>query len=159
MKKLDNRQLESILQFRNEDIISRFSDMYRLDINEVNDIFDETLKFLFISQIPGVFIPDDLLIIDEMWHNMILFTPQYHEFSKQYFDTPYFHHIPASKNEKDERKREMVKNPEKTKKEYLQKLEFLLSVTYDYLGEETVEKWFREYATKYSKEQIKALRR
>ena len=53
----------------------------------------------------------------------------------------------------------MMKDPEKAKKEYLQKLEFLLSVTYDYLGEKTVEKWFRQYANQYSKEQLKALRK
>ncbi|WP_438422304.1 hypothetical protein [Aquimarina macrocephali] len=159
MKRLDKKQLENILQFKNEDIISRFNDMYQIETEEVNDIFNETLKFLFISQIPGVFIPDDLLIIDEMWHNMILFTPQYHEFSKEYFNTTYFHHVPASKKEKEDRTRNMMKDPEKAKKEYLQKLEFLLSVTYDYLGEKTVEKWFRKYANQYSKEQLKVLRK
>ncbi|WP_074408948.1 hypothetical protein [Aquimarina megaterium] len=159
MKKLDKKQLANILEFRNEDIISRFNDMYQLETEEIRDIFNETLKFLFISQIPGVFIPDDLLIIDEMWHNMILFTPQYHEFSKEYFNTAYFHHVPASKKEKEDRKRNMMKDPEKAKQEYLKKLEFLLSVTYDYLGEKTVEKWFRQYASQYSKEQLKALRK
>lgn len=159
MKRLDKKQLESILQFRNEDIISRFNDMYQIETEEVKDIFNETLKFLFISQIPGVFIPDDLLIIDEMWHNMILFTPQYHEFSKEYFNTPYFHHVPASKKEKEDRAKSMIQNPKKSKEEYLHKLEFLLSVTYDYLGEKTVEKWFKKYANTYSKEQLKTLRK
>lgn len=158
MKQLEKDQLTGILQFKNEDMISRFSDIYKMEPQEIDEIFTETLKFLYISQIPGVFIPDDLLIIDEMWHNMILFTPQYHEFSKKYFDS-YFHHVPASKQEKDNRKERMLKNPENAKEEYLQKLEFMLSVTYDYLGEETVIKWFREYPKKYSKDKIKSLRK
>ena len=111
MKKIDQKQLENILQFSDEDIISRFQDTYQIENEEVIDIFNETLKFLFISQIPGVFIPDDLLILYEMWHNMILFTPQYMEFSKTYFDIPYFHHVPALKKEKENRKIRMIKNP------------------------------------------------
>ncbi len=107
MKTLEKKQLTHILQFSNEDIISRFIDMYQIEIDEVKDIFNETLKFLYISQIPGVFIPDDLLIIDEMWHNMILFTPQYHKFSKEYFNTAYLHHVPASKKEKEEHQNSM----------------------------------------------------
>ncbi|WP_062059445.1 hypothetical protein [Aquimarina longa] len=159
MKVLEEKQLVDILEFRSEDVLSRFSDIYKIEAAEIEDIFKETLKFLYISQIPGVFIPDDLLIIDEMWHNMILFTPQYHEFSKQYFNTDYFHHIPAAKKEKEDRKNKMRVDPQKAKEEYLQKLKFLLTVTYDYLGEETVEKWFRKYPEQYSKEQLKALRK
>ncbi|WP_103863607.1 hypothetical protein [Aquimarina sp. I32.4] len=159
MKVLEEKQLAEILKFESEDVISRFKDMYLIEEDEIRDIFNETLKFLYISQIPGVFIPDDLLIIDEMWHNMILFTPQYHEFSKECFGKPYFHHIPATKKEKEDRKKSMAKDPEKARKEYLKKLEFLLSVTYDYLGEKTVEKWFRKYPQEYGKEQLKALRK
>lgn len=159
MKKLDKKQLRNILEFKDEDMISRFTDIYNIKNKEVNDIFNETLKFLYISQVPGVFISDDLLIIDEMWHNMILFTPQYHKFSKKYFNTPYFHHIPVSKKEKEDRKKKVLQNSEKAKSEYLQKLEFLISTTYDYLGEDTVKKWFREYPNKYSKKNIKKLRK
>ncbi|MEJ7658804.1 MAG: hypothetical protein WKG07_03825 [Hymenobacter sp.] len=46
-----------------------------------------------------VFIPDDLLIIDEMWHNFILFTPAYHAFCQAHFQK-YLHHVPATKQEK-----------------------------------------------------------
>ena len=35
-------------------------------------------------------------IIDEIWHNFILFTKEYHEFSKNVFGK-YFHHTPNSK--------------------------------------------------------------
>ncbi|NMH89059.1 glycine-rich domain-containing protein [Flavivirga algicola] len=126
MQRLDKNQLTNLLQFKNEDIISRFTDMYKIEAEEINDIFTETLKFLYISQVPGVFIPDDLLIIDKMWHNMILFTPEYHAFSKAYFNTPYFHHVPASKKEKEDRMISAKKDSKKAKEDYLQKLEFLI---------------------------------
>ncbi|WP_222933174.1 hypothetical protein [Fulvivirga aurantia] len=155
---LEKEQLQKLLQFENEDMLSRFTDMYNVSEDEARDILKETLKFLYISQIPGTFIPDDLLIIDEMWHNMILFTPQYHEFSQQHFQK-YFHHVPASKQEKAEREKSLMADHEKARQDYLDKLQTLISVTYDHLGEETVKKWFQEYPEKYSKQNIKALRR
>jgi len=89
---------------------------------------------------------------------MILFTPEYHNFSHENFGK-YFHHIPASKKEKADREKERLKNPEKAREIYLGKLEKLISITYDLLGEETAKKWFQEYPEKYSKEKILALRK
>ncbi|MEL6536455.1 MAG: hypothetical protein AAFQ98_13645 [Bacteroidota bacterium] len=155
---LDKTQLEEMLAFDNEDMISRFTDMFEMDEAEARDILQETIKFLYIAQVPGTFIPDDLLILDEMWHNMILFTPQYHEFSQKHFQN-YFHHIPAVKKEKEERKLAVEADPEKAKEVYLEKLKVLMHVAYDNLGEATVRKWFEEYPVKYSKERIKALRK
>lgn len=134
-------------------------DMYAINQVETIEIFQETKKFLFISPIEGVFIPDDLLIIDEMWHNFILFTSVYHEFSRQFFDNKYLHHIPASKKDKDAHNLLADEQPELARAEYLQKMQKLISITYDHLGEETVRKWFQEYPIKYSKENIKALRK
>ncbi len=159
MNRLTNDQLTKLLSFTDENVISRFMDMYDVSENEAKDILLETLKFLYLSQIPGIFIPDELLIVDEMWHNLILFTPLYQEFSTEYLNTPYFHHLPATKAEKNQRIEESRIDPEKTRKKYLEKLEFLLSTTYDFLGAETVEKWFKVYPEKYSKENIKKLRK
>ncbi|MCB0629981.1 MAG: hypothetical protein R2824_24945 [Saprospiraceae bacterium] len=158
MQTLEKEQLYRLLEFEDEDVLCRFTDMFAVGEEEARDILQETLKFLYISQVPGTFIPDDLLIIDEMWHNMILFTPQYHAFSQQHFKK-YFHHIPAGKKEKEERKRVLDENPEKARAAYLEKLENLVSIIYDHLGEDTVVKWFREYPVKYSKDRIKALRK
>lgn len=155
---MDKQQLDKIMTYENEDVLSRFMDIYDLNEEEAKEIFIETKKFLYISQLPSVFIPDDLLIIDEMWHNFILFTPQYHQFCKEHFGT-YFHHLPASKKEKEEREKRKYSDPVKAKEEYLAKLEGLIEATYDHLGEETVVKWFQVYPEKYSKEEIKKLRR
>lgn len=156
---MQNNRLKAIEQYKNEDVISRFMDMYAIDQGETVELFQETKKFLFISPIEGVFIPDDLLILDEMWHNFILFTAVYHEFSHQFFDNKHLHHLPASKKEKEAHIHLMGEQPELAREEYLQKMQKLISITYDYLGEETVKKWFQEYPKKYSKENIKALRK
>jgi hypothetical protein len=155
---MDKQQLYKIITYENEDVLSRFMDMYQVDEAETKDIFVETKKFLYISQLPSVFISDDLLIIDEMWHNFILFTPQYHQFCKDNFGT-YFHHLPASKKEKEEREKRRHNDPVKAKEEYLIKLQGLIEAAYDHLGEETVVKWFQVYPEKYSKDEIKKLRK
>lgn len=158
MEDLEKIRLGRLLEYKDENVISRFTDTFDVTNEEAEDILKETLKFLYICQIPGVFIPDDLLMLDEMWHNMVLFTPEYHKFSQAYF-SKYLHHLPAKKSEKEERKQLLLQNPEKARQEYLDKLQVLISITYDYLGEETVKKWFQEYPEKYSKEKIKALRK
>jgi len=157
--KINENRLTKLLSFTDKNVISRFRDTYDISETEAQDILSETLKFIHISQIPGVFISDDLLILDEMWHNLILFTPLYHEFSLEYMNIPYLHHIPATKVEKDQHNENIRTNYNEVKKKQLKKLEVLLSATYNHLGEETVEKWFRIYPKKYSKENIEKLRK
>ena len=96
--------LAELLQYKNDNVISRFTDLFEVSDTEAEDIFTETKKFLYISRQPGVFIPDELLIIDEMWHNFILFTATYQDFCVRYFGG-YLHHLPASKVEKLEHQR------------------------------------------------------
>ncbi|MFT4017544.1 MAG: hypothetical protein QM668_11320 [Agriterribacter sp.] len=155
---LNPTQLQDMLSYRNEDILSRFTDMFEVTGEEAMDIFQETKKFLYVCQVDGVFIPDDLLIVDEMWHNFILFTKEYHAFCNRYFNR-YFHHLPASKAEKEEQKRKNLEDPESARSMYLQKLEHVISTVYDHLGEATVIKWFQQYPATYSKENIKLLRK
>lgn len=155
---MEKQQLPQLLSYQNEDILSRFLDMYEVDQEEARDIFQETKKFLYLSRQPGVFIPDDLLIIDEMWHNFILFTPEYHQFCQTYFNA-YLHHIPASKEEKTRRQLARKADMEAFKQEHLMKLGELMSLTYDHLGKETVVKWFQVYPEKYSVNAIKSLRK
>lgn len=155
---LNPEQLNNMLSYQNDDVLSRFTDMFEVTGEEAYDIFQETKKFLFVCQVEGIFIPDDLLILDEMWHNFILFTKEYQSFCNRYFNR-YFHHLPASKKEKEAQKYKNIHEPEQARIEYVQKLEHVISTVYDQLGEETVRKWFQVYPEVYSKENIKQLRR
>ena len=152
-------QLHHILAYRNDDVVSRFTDQFAVSETEAEDIFTETLKFLYLSQLPTVFIPDDLLIVDEMWHNFILFTPAYVAFCKTHFQGEFFHHVPASRAEKQQRQRALAANAEQARQVYLDKLAELMRAAYDHLGEATVRKWFQQYPEQYSKTNITALRR
>jgi hypothetical protein len=150
--------LEALMQYRNEDVLSRFTDLFNVSEAEAEDIFTETKKFLYICQQPGVFIPDELLIVDEMWHNFILFTAVYQEFCLHYFGS-YLHHTPASKAEKTKHRERLAADITEARNAFSEKLARLMSVTYDELGHDTVVKWFRQYPVQYSKEAIKNLRK
>jgi hypothetical protein len=155
--KLDTSQLERMLLYRNENIISRFTDVLAVSAEEAEDIFTETKKFLWLCQLPGIFINDDLLIIDEMWHNFILFTKDYHHFCQSHFNR-YFHHLPSSKKEKEDFRKKSENHPELAKQEYKTRMRHLMGAAFDHLGEDTVKLWFQQYSEKYSRAQILSLR-
>ena len=150
--------LEALLAHEEPDIVSRFTDLLAVDEEEARDIFQETKKFLYLSLHYPVFVPDDLLVLDEMWHNFILFTPTYQAFCQTYFQR-YLHHLPATRQEKAEQARLRAEHPAQSQQQYLSRLEALLEATYDHLGEETVRKWFEVYPERYSKPRLLALRK
>jgi hypothetical protein len=153
-----NKTLQELLQYSNPDIISRFTDLFDIPEQEAEDIFNETKKFLYISSTSGVFIPDELLIIDEMWHNFILFTKEYQQFCQLYFGT-YLHHIPATRAAKQLHREDMATDLTAARKAFGEKLAVMMSFAYEELGRDTVVKWFQAYPVKYSKEAIKKLRK
>jgi hypothetical protein len=152
------KTLQELLQYSNPDIISRFTDLFHVPEQEAEDIFNETKKFLYISRLPGVFIPDELLIVDEMWHNFILFTKEYQQFCQFYFDN-YLHHTPSTKAAKQTHRDHMATDLAAARKTFNDKLAVLIAVAYEQLGTDTVVKWFQAYPVKYSKEAIKKLRK
>jgi len=155
---METPQLDAILAYQDEDVISRFTDLLAVEEAEAQDIFQETKKFLYLSHHYPVFIPDDLLILDEMWHNFILFTPAYRTFCQTHFHK-FLHHLPTTKQEKALQAKQREQDPAQHKQRYLARLEALLEATYDHLGEETVRKWFQLYPERYSKSQLLALRK
>lgn len=155
---MDTQQLTQILTYRNPDVICRFTDLIDVSEDEAETLFSETLKFLYLSQQPGIFIPDELLILDEMWHNFILFTREYDAFCQQHFGR-FVHHQPASKAEKMTNKTALEVDKDAARLEFNEKLEVMMSAVYDHLGEDTVIKWFSVYPQVYSTVNIKKLRK
>lgn len=155
---MDKTLIKNIMAYQNPNVISRFKDKYALEEKEIESIFEETKKFLYLSYCEKgkAIIYDDMLIVDEMWHNFILFTKDYHAFCIKFFGK-YLHHLPASKEAKLKHLKRSEAQPEKVKQEYLSNMETLMGITYDYFGESTVFRWFDEYPELYSPEKIKAL--
>jgi hypothetical protein len=155
---MEPNQLQCMLTYRNEDIISRFTDQFAIDDTSAELIFADTLRFMYLCQLPGIFIPDHLLIIDEMWHNFILFTREYQKYCQTHFRR-YFHHLPASKAEKEKQRLANEADPEVARLEFSKKLSYVVSCAYDHLGPDVTHRWFREYPVTYSKTNINELRK
>ena len=146
--------LEKIKSYNNEDLICRFLDIYEIDEAEAINIFEETKKWLWLCSNAkfDLIIDDSLIIIDEMWHNFILFTKEYDAFCKEYLEV-YIHHQPTTKLEKDNWNKDVLKSISELKKNLKNQYEYI----YDNLGEETLNKWYVENADKYTKDYIKTI--
>jgi len=148
--------LEDVLAYSNRDVVYRFKKAYSLSWEEAEDIFEQVKKWLWLANHrrrsgidKGLSIDLSLVVIDEMWHNFVLFTKEYTQFCMQYFGY-YLHHGPATEAEEREHRERLetleradrvrvVKDAKRPQYEYI----------YDHLGEETFVKWYMEYPKAY----------
>lgn len=74
-------------------LIERFAQSHKVPHAEARELFNEMKKFLCIAaSFPDMrFAPNKK--IDEMWHDFVLFTPDYHRFCKIF--GRYIHHVPS----------------------------------------------------------------
>lgn len=88
--------LERILAFRSPEIPKRIAAKVGIPIEEAEELFAETLKYLYVCrQARKVRIPvAPSLALDDAWHNFILFTKEYACFSEQYLGE-FIHHVPS----------------------------------------------------------------
>jgi hypothetical protein len=145
-------------------IIEGFMDRYSVSREEAEEILTETKKWLWlasenIKEKKGfrLFIDNSLMIIDEMWHNLILHTRIYQNFCNEKLGL-FVHHEPTPASER------IIGFDSKEEKERFQeskeeRLSEQLSYIYDKLGSETVSKWYEEFPEKFNEQKIRALKR
>ncbi len=138
-------KLSELLGYRNKYVIERYCKEFDASEEQANDMFNEMLKFLWISVKnrleqgqdknlnAHIAIHHEMKKIDDMWHTFILFTKHYFEFSEKYFGY-YIHHSPTTNDD-----------PKPSEEEFKTQFETFLSYVYDHLGEKTLKKWFSEY--------------
>ncbi|HEU4791519.1 MAG TPA: hypothetical protein VFS71_17660 [Flavobacterium sp.] len=151
-----NKNLKSTLEYTNDDVIGRFLEIYGIEEFEAISIFEETKKWLWLCSNAkfDLIIDDSLFIIDEMWHNFLVFTKDYNEFCQSNFGC-YIHHQPTTKKEREN----WNKDSSKSLSDYKETLKKQYELIYDQLGEETLNKWYVEFSDKYTKEYIKTITR
>src|SRR5262245_15022848 len=113
--------LEEALDYENEDVIHRFRTLYDMEFHEAEDIFHETKKWLWLIRQPDsppLAIVDGMLILDEMWHNFVLFTREYATYCHERFGR-YLHHAPSTHQEKRAYKQRLAADPEGVRGEEL----------------------------------------
>jgi len=156
--------LEEALDCENQhEVIEGFMNRYNVSQTEAEEIFEETKKWLWLaakSEESGLSLSIDkpLLVIDEMWHNFILYTKYYQNYCLNKFNK-FIHHLPTSKSTKEAHQIKMDENPtieiNKWEKAYHKQLSYI----YDELGAETVMKWYEEFPTKYNTSYLNTIKK
>lgn len=153
---MKNTTLESVLAYNNRDIVARFNKIYGTSSQEGEQIFDDVKRWLWLADQAmhreikqGLVVDPSIAVIDEMWHNFVLFTKEYFEFCHQFFGR-YMHHAPFAESEKAELEKsyEGMDNAER-KLFMMDKKRWQYEFVYDELGEETFIRWYKQYPKKY----------
>ena len=153
---MKNPTLEDVLAYANSDVVYRFAKTYGITREQSADIFDQVKKWLWLGNqqrhagsTVGLSIDLPLVVIDEMWHNFVLFTHEYTAFCQHFFGY-YIHHAPVSEAEDRESKERYegmtVAERIRARKDLLRpQYEYI----YDHLGKDTFSKWYLEYPKVY----------
>src|SRR5215813_80179 len=96
--------LEELLAYQQPGVIRRYAKEQGATLDEAEEVFRETLKWLYLcyrSSIPGpegdapigYAMTPEIAKIDDMWHAFVLFTRDYAAFCEHYFGL-FLHHVP-----------------------------------------------------------------
>ena len=144
--------LDEVLQYTNTDVVYRFASTYGIARDEADDIFVQVKKWLWLAHHrrlagleTGLSIDVPIVVIDEMWHNFVLFTKEYTAFCKHFFGY-YVHHAPTTEAEEHEHV-EALRTLDRAGREKARKdrMRGQYEYIYDHLGKDTFVKWYLEY--------------
>jgi len=149
--------LEDVLSYENSDVVYRFQKTYGIAESESHDLFEQVKKWLWLANErrfdgvkEGLSIDHPIVVIDEMWHNFVLFTKEYSAFCSELFGY-YIHHGPATKAEEDEHKSSLRNIPKKERAKYrMDQKRPQYEYIYEKLGKDTFVKWYHDFPRKYS---------
>lgn len=143
--------LGKALSYENPEVVGRFTQLYDVSFEQAADVFVETKKWLWLaSQVESgaLSITDPLLIIDEMWHNFVLFTLEYTRYCTDCFGR-YIHHAPTTQHDKERRRKEFEDDPVRAGQEHASRLQRQCDLIAARLGGATLLKWYVEYPARY----------
>lgn len=148
--------LARVLRYRNARVTTKFSERYNLPRREVETLFQDMLRVLWLSARGTVMILPCQMLIDEMWHAFILHTEDYARFCTTYFGAMIHHrptHKPAKSKGAASRGRAAV---EARKARDMRMLRRQIGFVYDELGSEIAHRWYDVYTKRYTGEFLDA---
>jgi hypothetical protein len=157
--------IAAALAYRNDEVVFRFQKLYRMSHREASDLFTETRRWLWalarshsVPDAPRLAIYSHMLLIDEMWHNFVLFTREYAAFCDELLGG-YLHHAPTTRAEHERLKAQFRKSPHafvrRSAREQLEQCNFI----FHELGEDTLKRWYSDFPKRYSTAFVNARRR
>lgn len=155
--------LEEAVNYDNDDVVHRFVGIFDMPFEDAKQIFHETKKWIWLAAIAEeersikLLMDKDLVWIDEMWHNFILFTKAYDDYCATKFGF-YVHHRPTPHKEKLHLESEIATNPS-IAENLIKMCERKYSYIYDKLGEETLRLWYATMCYKYTSSYLLSIRK
>ena len=140
--------LDEVLGYSNLFVVERFTGKHRVSLEDGEEIFRETLKLLWlmdthkkepIAAPRRIIVYRPMAVIDEMWHEFILFSRAYTAFCRRFFGN-YLHHKPTTSADRvRERDREDLRREVEAQCRYIR----------EKLGGETLARWFKDFPARY----------
>jgi hypothetical protein len=100
--------LLKLQEYKNPDLVQLFiqRNEHDLSMDEVSELFADLKKLLFLNYLvtgadapaKGFYLTSELELIDQIWHQFILMTQDYHDFCESIFGR-YLHHQPEIHNQ------------------------------------------------------------
>jgi hypothetical protein len=87
--------LNAVMAYKNPALVARLQEKHHLSKEDAEMLFDDTKRFLYLLATSGKRLSPTKMI-DEGWHNFILFTKDYATFCKRYLGR-FIHHTPVDK--------------------------------------------------------------
>jgi hypothetical protein len=156
-------RLDAVLTYKNPEVVSRFLSSYPIDPVDAEQIFTETLRWLWVAMLDRerrggrLFVTTSMFAIDEMWHAFLMYTADYAEFCYRFFGE-YIHHQPTSNREKERAQRRWDKDPEAYKRSFARKMERQYRYIAAHLGEDTLRRWYQDFAERFSTENLQRMK-
>jgi hypothetical protein len=144
--------LAQALAYQNEDIVQRFLSEWSIAPEDARILFDDVKRFLFLVEQPDgrhSTIHGPLVVLDEMWHNFVLFTKPYTEYCVSLYGH-YIHHVPTTHTEIQRLGAELADQPEATRHRIAEQRARQREAIVRHLGVETLLRWYVDYPRKFT---------
>lgn len=159
--------IDEAVGYRDPDIVDRFGALFTVSQSEAEAIFDETKKWIWLlavaaterksgRDVPRLVIDSYLNIIDEMWHNFLLFTRRYDDYCQSRFGF-FVHHDPTPPREKKLIMRSLETSNGHERILDARRQQYLYVA--EKLGSATLELWYDDWSDLYTPTYVKKLRR
>ncbi len=152
-------KLEDVIAFDFDDIIYRFIEDWDLSFDETKEIFIETKKWLWLMcahyhdrkadlNPPPMGFTGSTYMIDQMWHQFMLYTPNYHRFTHEFFGY-FIGHAPIDHATKVEMEKAAAADPEGEQRQSEEGQKAMIAYVSQKLGPATATKWYTTWKERY----------
>lgn len=152
-----------------DDIAHHFIESWDLPLTDARELFVETKKWVWLMAAryhdrkaglptPQIRFTASTYMLDQMWHQFMLYTPDYYRFTHGLFGF-FIGHAPAAEEDKRKDREAKEADPKGERQKLMEELDEMYAYVREKLGAETEKKWYTTWAAKYNQERVNAMRK